>query len=615
MGRDNVSLSFAEMSRLLADCYPGVQWIDGCFIDRIIIPPRFMRQLSDDRKAQSPMAAAYEALIGAIRSGKGDNVIYEKYKAITGPSRDDRPGTSVLGLMSGKYGIFRDLMIGKRVEECGRAVIVADDNIHPDEVLVPRAMTKYIRVTVPVTAANVAHVRRLASLGMITDARGNAVAPTTIRVKRRYMRALADGDTVMLNRQPTLTRNSLMAMRVRVSRDSNSKVIAINTAATPSFNADFDGDEMNVFFHDDIASMTETRCLMAASKNIIAPGTSRPVINPVQDTVTCLYMITSREAGVSRQQYMQCFVHCDGYVHRGRDSYTTLDLVSLCIPRGFNYAMDDVEISDGVLVRGTINKRVLSSGDESIISVMTLTRGGDVSMAFVSKLQRLSSWVSVSMGMGLSFADMYSSDDRDTSAGIMATMAHKKWGSRAHALAASSACRNASEKQAKSWLGDGGNVMCAMIASGSKGNVTNLAQIRVMVGQQLVMGRMPHRGSGPSQDCDMVQGLRRCGFCVSSYIKGLSPTEYMFHQMAGREGVVRVNISTSVSGYQSRRLTKPLSCVSVGYNNAVYSTRTVGNNSNVGNRLIRIQHGMASMDSSLCLPGDVVVTGNILDNI
>ena len=110
--------------------------------------------------------------------------------------------------------------------------------------------------------------------------------------------------------------------------------------------------------------------------------------------------------------------------------------------------------------------------------------------------------------------------------------------------------------------------MSNMVLSGAKGNISNLAQIHCMVGQQYVLGKMPHglRDDDPA---------RSRGFCYSSYMAGLDPCEYMYHQMAGREGVVRTNVSTAKVGYISRRVIKAMASVRIGYNGSVFNESRV----------------------------------------
>ena len=119
-----------------------------------------------------------------------------------------------------------------------------------------------------------------------------------------------------------------------------------------------------------------------------------------------------------------------------------------------------------------------------------------------------------------------------------------------------------------------------VVNSGSKGNLMNIAQIAGCVGQQTVYGRrvVPRKTPigtrtlatfGPN---DMRPASR--GFIANSYLKGLSPTEFFYHQMAGREGIVATAVSTADTGYNQRRMVKGQESQCLMYDGTV----RVGNN-------------------------------------
>ena len=115
-----------------------------------------------------------------------------------------------------------------------------------------------------------------------------------------------------------------------------------------------------------------------------------------------------------------------------------------------------------------------------------------------------------------------------------------------------------------------------MARAGSKGSTINIAQMTALVGQQAVEGKrigfgfkyrtLPHFAkddySAPSR-----------GFVENSYLRGLTPTEFFFHAMAGREGLIDTAVKTAETGYIQRRLVKALEEVGVQYDGTLRDSR------------------------------------------
>jgi len=111
-----------------------------------------------------------------------------------------------------------------------------------------------------------------------------------------------------------------------------------------------------------------------------------------------------------------------------------------------------------------------------------------------------------------------------------------------------------------------------MVIAGSKGNVTNISQIIACVGQQNVEGkRIPfafNKRTLPHFTKDDY-GPESRGFVENSYLSGLTPQEFFFHAMGGREGLIDTAVKTSETGYIQRRLVKALEDVMVKYDGTV----------------------------------------------
>lgn len=282
---------------------------EGYVVSKILIPPIYLRT-PEGIEWPTEIQRLYEHLVGAVRSKKRVCLAYSQIVGIQG----------VIGMMSGKSGIFRQLMMGKRLELSARAVIVGDPYLELDQVAVPKAVAGLVRVKIACNPYNISNVVADASKELLwwpgTDDKVNHV---NILEGMEFERTLMDGDIAMLNRQPSLSRVSLMCFKVVIRKDME-RVFSINPQITPPFNADFDGDEMNIFFMSNRAEMTGL-CSVSECDNLL----------PVQDVVTGCYLMSEKNAAVSDGVWSDCVMHAKSKGIDVPDNQTTFGLLSMCI--------------------------------------------------------------------------------------------------------------------------------------------------------------------------------------------------------------------------------------------------------------------------------------------
>lgn len=247
----------------------------------ILVPPTRTRD-SRDPEFMSDLTKRYSDLIIAIKQKKY-NTIYSMYHKILGQKRSD----GISKFLSGKEGIFRNISLGKRVEKSARSVVTGDPHVNPCEIMIPDHIASGILVPIKVTRYN---YKKIVLSTYPIFFRGQPVDRKLIFIGQIYERSMISGDIVLINRQPSLTYSSLLGFTVKIHPDKNIKSISINPIVTPFFNADFDGDEMNIFYFPDITH--EILEILHVSKQDI------PI--PIQDTVTGLYIL-------SRDRYTKCF--------------------------------------------------------------------------------------------------------------------------------------------------------------------------------------------------------------------------------------------------------------------------------------------------------------------
>lgn len=277
-------------------------------IDSVLVPPKGIRS-SNISEWPTELNRAYETIVSQVKNDKDTSKTYEKIVDTINKS------------LSGKEGVFRSSMIGKRVDQSMRTVITGDPNIEIDEILIPRVAALKIRTHEAAHAHNIVLLKEEAAEGKVFwRGRDTKMRPEDLVQGESYDRCVRDGDLVYFNRQPSLSKDSFLSFRVSVRKD-DANVISMNEMTATPFNGDFDGDEMNVLFGFDFLSRAEMLCLANVKDS--------PFVGPIQDTITGAYMMTKDHVSVSRNTFMDC---CSlvGKPFVPRAAYTGRMLHELC---------------------------------------------------------------------------------------------------------------------------------------------------------------------------------------------------------------------------------------------------------------------------------------------
>ena len=205
--------------------------------------------------------------------------------------RSGRALKSLKERLIGKQGRVRGNLMGKRVDQSARSVIGPDPNISISELGVPKAIAMNITFPAVVNRRNKRFLTKLVVNGPDKYPGANILEKNngynrSLRHTDRNSivleegdvvhRHLLDGDPILFNRQPTLHRMSMMCHLVKIMKKGNT--FRLNVADTKPYNADFDGDEMNLHAPQDEESAAELRYLAAVPKQIISPASNSPII-------------------------------------------------------------------------------------------------------------------------------------------------------------------------------------------------------------------------------------------------------------------------------------------------------------------------------------------------
>jgi len=543
-------------------------------------------------------------------------------------TRSGRPLKSVSQRLKGKEGRLRGNLMGKRVDFSARTVITPDPNLAIDEVGVPRSIARNLTYPEIVTPFNKDKLQELVNNGPI-DLPGARyiIRSDGLRLDLRQQHAqrhlqygykverhIQDGDIVMFNRQPSLHKMSIMCHRVKILPYSTFRM---NLSVTSPYNADFDGDEMNLHVMQSMETRAEAAEIMAVPRCIVSPQGNKPVMGIVQDTLLGSRGFTRRDTFIEKDLAMNLVMHLDSFdgdlpvpaILKPRPLWTGKQIQSLFLPNvnlyRFSMAHPDDEddelspgdtrviIEAGELLAGMLDKKSLGTSAGSLIHIIFNEYGPRGARAFIGAHQRVvNHWIvnrSYSIGIGDTIADTATmngivetidASKREVKALVERAQNNKLECQPGRTMLESfennvnqvlNKARDTAGTRAQRSLKESNNVK-NMVTTGSKGSFINISQMIACVGQQNVEGkRIPYgflNRTLPHFTKDDY-GPESRGFVENSYLRGLTPQEFFFHAMGGREGLIDTAVKTSETGYIQRRLVKAMEDVSVKYDGTV----------------------------------------------
>ena len=515
---------------------------------------------------------------------------------------------SLTDRIKGKEGRVRSNLMGKRVDFSGRTVITPDPNISVDEIGVPLKIARNLTIDEIVTEENykflsdcVKNKREYPGANFIKkygSARGGRkVSPQDTRFIGDYKlrigdivsRHLRDGDLVLFNRQPSLHKMSMMAHRVKVINNEDLCTFRINLAATSPYNADCDGDEMNIFVPQCTVTMLELQNIASVINNIISPRHSTPAIGIMQDSSLGAYNLTDPDLVLDWKIAMNLLSNVGdnqyATLEKGR-TYTGPEVFSKIIPEKINIDNGSIVIQNGELKKGRIGKSMIGPKVANTIHhQIHIVYDQYKTRTFLDDVQRLTNTFNLYRGFTVGTADM--KPDAELDQKVYALYENKKL-EILHLITEMekspnfmdaitferivsedlNTMRDESGKLLTSHISKDNNFAIMMAAESNKGSASNFSQMRGFVGQQTIEGgRALRKVNGRSiyyfpRDDDSP---RARGFVAQSYLYGLDPASFIFHCMTSREGMIDTAVKTAETGYMARKLIKLMEDLQVKY--------------------------------------------------
>ena len=590
--------------------------------------------------------------------------------------RSGRPLKTLVQRLKGKEGRFRSNLSGKRVNFSARTVISPDPSLSINEVGVPYEAARELTVPVHVTKANIDVLKAMVKRGSspaLEDGRYTPGVNYVIRSDGRRMkvtdrnaemiadgleigyvveRHLMDKDVVLFNRQPSLHRMSMMAHTVRVMPW---KTFRFNPCVCPPYNADFDGDEMNLHVLQSDEARAEAMILMRVQEHILSPRFGGPVIGAIHDHITGTFLLTHQDPKFDKQETLSILSKVkhdhlpEPLVVDGKEYWTGHQLFSMVLPEGFHTTFKAsicrncavckkeecdldayVKIREGKLITGTIDEKAIGSFKGKILDKITRDYGADSAREFLDNVTKLAIGAIMVRGFTTGIDDedipeeathqineMLKDSVRKVSEYVQAyrdgTLEQRPGRSLEETLEVEvmktlGSARDEAGQIAGRHLGME-NSAVIMARSGARGSMLNLSQMAGCIGQQAVRGERLSRGYWNRTLPHFKKGdlgAQAKGFVQNSYKSGLTPTEFFFHSMGGREGLVDTAVRTSRSGYMQRRLINALEDLKLKQDGTVRNTADM---------IVQLQYGEDGVDPCRSVQGDAVDIDDILAEV
>ncbi len=543
-----------------------------------------------------------------------------------------------------KEGRFRSNLAGKRVNFAARTVISPDSKIELNDVGVPLRVAMELTIPETVSEWNLKRLKKFVEKGPKEYPGSNYVVRPDGKKKKitdetqeqlleelqpGYVveRHLMDHDIVIFNRQPSLHRMSMMAHRVRVIPG---KSFRLNPSVCNPYNADFDGDEMNLHVPQTEESRAEAEILMEVQTQMIGPKDGLNVVGCSTDAVTGLYLLTT-QMEFTKDEAVQILysigVDKPKKFAKFKDKVSGKEVFSALLPDDLNFVGETkdkkkVVVHDGQLVEGIIDKATIGQDKGDLIRALFAKYGLDEGITLLGEIFRLGIECATRFGFTTSISDTDLPSDVATKCREIIYNAERRVGQlidqfNADELDAMPGLSHEETLELKirevldrartrvgevvSEIAQEDNPTIIMAKSGAKGNVLNLAQMAACVGQQSLGGRRIEIGYKDRtlslfQKDDLMPKPR--GFIKKGYKDGMAPEEYFMHAMTGRDSLMDTALRTPKSGYLYRRLASALQDVRVEYDSTVRDAK--------GN-LIQFSYGEDGLDVSKTEGGKINV--------
>jgi DNA-directed RNA polymerase II subunit RPB1 len=528
---------------------------------------------------------------------------------------------SIQKRFDGKKGIGRMNAQGKRVNYSGRSVLGPASDLADDEIGIPTEFASILTVPVKVNRYNMEYLTGLLVTGKI-----QYIRQANTGLRRRYDREqmktdytlkigdiverwLQDGDYTMFNRQPTLHKQSMLAARVRLGPF---KTIRIPLPLCKALNADFDGDEGNLWPPQFVEAMVECRYIYNMVLNLMSSENNSPMMGLTMNAVTSSFLLTANDVRIPEPLFRILIDRISD-----KTSLQTLSsrlrqygvhprsgeaIISALFPADFYYHSGSVRIVDGIINAGQLKSGNVSTAARSIVQDLHKQYGPERTSKFITEATWVTCKWMIERGFTVGLADIINPEESKDGRLVVGNAAVVKSSlatiylevdaagppqkdpvEEAYRLKRRSNILNSAQAVgllvAEKCFKIKGNNIGSMsdYGSGAKGGLANIGQMMGFASQQYYLGEplkpsiSGNRRLIPDYDLDDYSPEANA-FIPRSYYEGLTPEQLFFLMVGSRQGILDSTLNTPKTGSMHHLLGKGSENEVVGHDGSVRNT-------------------------------------------
>ena len=583
---------------------------ENLVIRYMLVPPPCLRCPLGGEKYKKPddldkLISNVVESASTMRNSRGttrriDDIIFDIAQAYNtlilggakGGLTDIQGAKSILERIGKKGGIIRSNLTGKRVEFAGRTVITGLPSLKISEASIPLRIAMGLTIEERTTKYNIEYLQGLVDNGAsiypgagFVERAGTMInlkivkIPIILEIGDIVHRHMIEGDPFILNRYPSLHEHSMMCFSGKISPIS--ETISINLLITPPFNADFDGDEMNVHVAKSVQTGIEAHLLANVKKQVMRPATGANYGGFIFDALLGCYRITKYPITLKKELIMNAVSQCTVLPNfdKIKDMCGT-DFISMLLPP-ISLKKGGVEIKLGKITKGGIISKNVMKGDgfNNIPYRIHMDISGSLMVDTLYNLQSSLDIILMSIGHTVSIKDLIIDDEKTTKrisdileqAYIEVAEIEKKIASNSLIIPQEIIPINYVSALVASHMENGfskiaaiieekpmdGNRFLDMVLSGAKGKLMNVICMAFVIGYKSFQGNNLKRAYGDRFLPIFTRYTldpKNWGFISSSFLDGMDPVEFFTFGVAGREGLIDTALGTAEAGYLNRKL-------------------------------------------------------------
>lgn len=541
------------------------------------------------------------------------------YSMVRG-SANSGAAKSLAVALKGKHGEIREFLLGKRVFNVARSTIVGDHSIPINGLGVPlhfACVVEHEETVQPFNRARILGYVRNGKTKTYPAAVAVIKAETGVRYAIEYidasdindgdkiLRNVIDGDIVLFNRQPTLTISNMSAHIVTVLRDPTSYPIRLNPAVCPLYNADFDGDAMNIIFATSESARAELYLLSLVNNWFTLYTTSGPSMGLSEDGIIGMALMTRDDTKFNREHAMRIFSRVRRLPDFTQAEYTGRELISLLLeqtpinltrtakiydatktayidysPTEINVSIENGQLKSGVLDKATIGKGAVGG----LFHVLSNEYNPQVALSCMHDMQAMTVGFLEQRGFSIGILDVLPSAEAQHKINNVISQTLEKarvlsnmyiegkivasFGETQESMYEKTLLNNVlkpGDSLAEIIMNDidpRHNALFGLVSTGSKGTPHQMNNMMTSVGQKVMDNSRAPKKFGIGRTSAFAQRFSTepidGGYIANSFIMGLNNHEFLANAAASRFDLTLKALSTSVTGEQQRKSIKCL---------------------------------------------------------